>query len=82
MFKRLIFVQGLMESKDGEIRVRISRKLEQDSKLTLKLVADKCQRIINPKRRRKNWKKLLKYIDVSTCNGYKKSNPKPYYGCE
>lgn len=43
----MIFVQGLTTNRDAEIRNRIWRKLEQDSKSTLRSLAEECQRIVN-----------------------------------
>ena len=47
--KCLIFVQGLTSSKDAGIRSRILTKLEMDSKLTLKKIAEECQCMVNLK---------------------------------
>ena len=47
--KCLIFVKGLMAERDLEIRSRILSKLEVDLKLTLQVVAEECERIMNLK---------------------------------
>ena len=49
-FKCLIFVQGLVPTKDSEIRRRVLTKLESEPNLTLKKLAEDCQRIINIKK--------------------------------
>ena len=49
-FKCLIFVQGLVSTKDFEIRRRVSSKLESEPNLTLKKLAEYCQRIISIKK--------------------------------
>ena len=49
-FKCLIFVQGLVSTKDTEIRRRILNKLESEPNLTLKKLAEDCQRIISVKK--------------------------------
>ena len=47
MFKSLIFVQGLTANKDAEIRTRILTSLDRDTNLTLRKVAEECNRIEN-----------------------------------
>ena len=49
-FKCLIFVQGLVSTKDSEIRQRVLSKLESEPNLTLKKLAEDCQRIISVKK--------------------------------
>ena len=49
-FKCLIFVQGLVSTKDSEIRRRVLSKLESEPNLTLKKLAEDCQRIISVKK--------------------------------
>ena len=46
-FKCLIFVQGLVLTKDAEIRRRVLNKLENEPNLTLQNLAEDCQRFIN-----------------------------------
>ena len=46
-FKCLILILGLTSNKDAEIRSRILTKVEMDSKLTLKKIAEEC--IVNLK---------------------------------
>ena len=46
-FKCLIFVQGLVSSKDTEIRRRVLNKLENEPNLTLQNLAEDSQRFIN-----------------------------------
>lgn len=46
-FKCLIFVQGLVSTKDTEIRRRVLNKLENKPNLTLQNLAEDCQRFIN-----------------------------------
>ena len=45
MFKWLIFVQGLTAPEDGEIRIRILSKLEQNPKISLQMVTEEFERI-------------------------------------
>ena len=45
-FKCLIFVQGLVSTKDAEIR-RVLDKLENEANQTLQNLAEDCQRFIN-----------------------------------
>ena len=47
MFKCLIFVQGLTAPEDGEIRTRILSKLEQNPEISLQMVAEECNGIVN-----------------------------------
>ena len=49
-FKCLIFVQGLVSTKDSEIRRRVLSKLESEPNLTLKKLVEDCQRIISVKK--------------------------------
>ena len=49
-FKCLIFVQGLVSIKDFEIRRRVLSKLESEPNLTLKKLAEDCQKIISVKK--------------------------------
>lgn len=49
-FKCLIFVQGLVSTKDAEIRRRILTKLESEPELTLQKLAEDCQRCIRVKK--------------------------------
>ena len=49
-FKCLIFVQGLVSTKDSEIQRRVLSKLESEPNLTLKKLAEDCQRIISVKK--------------------------------
>lgn len=47
MFKYLISVQRLTTNRHAKVRTRILTKLEEDSKLTLKVVNEECQRMVN-----------------------------------
>ena len=49
-FKCLIFVQGLFSTKDSEIRRKVLNKLKSEPNLTLKKIAEDCQRIISVKK--------------------------------
>ena len=49
-FKCLIFVLGLVSTKDSEIRRRVLSKLESEPNLTLKKLAEDYQRIISVKK--------------------------------
>ena len=49
-FKCLIFVQGLFSTKYSDIRRRVLSKLESEPNLTLKKLAEDCQRIISVKK--------------------------------
>ena len=49
-FKCLIFAQGLISTKDAEIRRRVLNKLENEPNLTLQKVAEDCQRFMSVKR--------------------------------
>ena len=45
----MIFVQGLVSTKDAEIRRRILNKLEYEPNITLQQIADDCQRYVSVK---------------------------------
>lgn len=45
IFDYVMFVKGLIASKDANIRSRILTKLEQDQNLTGQEVADECYRL-------------------------------------
>ena len=45
-FKCLIFEQGLVSAEDAEIRRRVLTKLENEQGLTLKKLAENCQRVV------------------------------------
>ena len=47
--KCLIFAQGLVSAEDAEIRRRVLTKLENEQGLTLKKLAEDCQRVISVK---------------------------------
>ena len=46
-FKCSIFVQGLVSTKDAEIRRRILNKLENEPNITLQQIAENCQRYVS-----------------------------------
>ena len=46
-FKCLIFVQGLVSAEDAEIRRRVLTKFENEKGLTLKKLAEDCQRVVS-----------------------------------
>lgn len=48
-FKYLIFVCGLQSEVDADIRTRILARIEQDPNISLQLVSEECQRIVNLK---------------------------------
>ena len=48
-FKCLIFAQGLVSAEDAEIRCRVLTKLENEQGLTLKKLAEDCQRVVSVK---------------------------------
>ena len=48
-FKCLIFAQGLVSAEDAEIRRRVFTKLENEQDLTLKILAEGCQRVVSVK---------------------------------
>ena len=48
-FKCLIFAQGLVSAEDAEIRRRVLAKLENEQGLTLKKLAEDCQRVVSVK---------------------------------
>ena len=66
-FKYLIFVQGLVSTKDAEIRRRVLNKLENESNLTLQNKAEDCQRFINVRQDAKD-------IEVSCVSHIKKKS--------
>lgn len=45
----VIFVQVLTAKKYTEICARIIMKFEQNKKLTIQIIFDECQRILNPR---------------------------------
>lgn len=49
-FRCLIFVQGLVSSKDAVVRRRVLNKLENEQNITLQNLAEDCQRFIAMKR--------------------------------
>ena len=44
-FKYLIFILGLVSTKDAEIRQRILNKLENELNITLQQIAEDCQKV-------------------------------------
>ena len=48
-FKCLIFAQGLVSAEDAEISRRVLTKLENEQGLTLKKLAEDCQRVVSVK---------------------------------
>ena len=55
-FKCLIFVQGLISTKDAEISRRALNELEQEPDLTLQKLAEDCQRFVSVKQDSRNIK--------------------------
>ena len=53
-FKCLIFAQGLVSAKNAEIRCRVLSKLENEPDLTLRKLAEDCQRIESVRKDSKN----------------------------
>ena len=53
-FKCLIFAQGLVSTKDAEIRRRVLSKLEKEPDLTLQKLTEDCQRIVSVRKDSKN----------------------------
>ena len=53
-FKCLIFAQGLVSAKEGEIRRRVLSKLENEPDLTLQKLAEDSQRIASVRKDSKN----------------------------
>ena len=53
-FKCLIFAQGLVSAKNAEIRRRVLSKLENEPDLTLKKLAEDCQRIVSVRKDSRN----------------------------
>ena len=53
-FKVLIFIQGLVSTKDAELRCRALNRLEKEPNITLQQLAEECQRIILEKQDSKN----------------------------
>ena len=49
-FKCLIFAQGLVSTKNAEIRRRVLSKLENEPDLTHQKLAEDCQRIVSVKK--------------------------------
>ena len=47
--KCLIFAQGLVSAEDAEVRQRVMTKLENEQGLTLRKLAEDCQRVISVK---------------------------------
>ena len=74
-FKCLIFVQGLISSRDSEMQAWILKKLEQDPKLTLQAVVDECNSI-SMKRFSKNWKKRLHTLIMLKPRRFRKNKQK------
>ena len=53
-FKVLIFIQGLVSTKDTEARCLALNRLEKEPNITLQQLAEECQRIISEKQDSKN----------------------------
>ena len=53
-FEYLIFAQGLVSTKDAEIRRRVLSKLENEPDLKLQKLAEDCQRIVSVRKDSKN----------------------------
>ena len=48
-FKCLVFTQGLVSAEDAEVRRQVLTKLENEQGLTLRKLAEDCQRVISVK---------------------------------
>ena len=53
-FKVLIFIQGLVSTKDAELRRQALNRLEKEPNITLQQLAEECQKIILEKQNSKN----------------------------
>ena len=53
-FKVLIFIQGLVSTKDTELRLQALNRLEKEPNITLQQLAEECQWIISEKQDSKN----------------------------
>lgn len=72
-FKVLIFIQGLVSTKDAEIRRRALNTLEKEPDITLQKLAEECQRIISEKQDSRN-------IEEANVSYIKKvQNKKPFF---
>ena len=58
-FKYLIFAQGLVSTKDAEIRRRVLSKLENEPDLILQKLAEDCQRIVSVRKTQKISRSLV-----------------------
>ena len=65
----LIFVQGLVSSKDAEVRRRVLNKLENEQNITLQTLSEDCQGFVAMKRDSRN-------IEESGVSHIKKVHPK------
>ena len=59
--KCLIFMQGLVSTKDAEIRCRVLNKLENESSITLQQIPEDCQRYVSIKQ---DSKRIRKYATI------------------
>lgn len=48
-FKCLVFVCGLKQESDSEVRTRLLSRIEENSNVTLEQISDECQRLLNLK---------------------------------
>ena len=68
-FRCLVFVQGLVSSKDAEVRRRVLNKLENEQNITLQTLSEDCQGFVAMKRDSRN-------IEESGVSHIKKVHPK------
>ena len=96
-FKYLIFVQGLVSTKDAEIRQTILNKLENEPNITQQQIAEDCQKYLSVKQDSKKieesgiahvreirYKKKPTKSPTKTNETKKKQNilpPNPWSGC-
>ena len=72
-FKVLVFIQGLVSSKDAELRRRALNRLEMEPNITLQQLAEECQRIISEKRDSRNIEEAG-VAHIRKIRSHKKSN--------
>ena len=81
-FKCLIFVQGLVSTKDAEIRRRVLNKLENEPDITLQKIAEDCQRFVSVKQDSRDIEESgISHIkNVHQSKNYRKKSKQPSNG--
>nr|CAX83705.1 Gag-Pol polyprotein [Schistosoma japonicum] len=72
-FKCLIFICGLKNPEDVDVRTRILARIEQEPSITLQMVTTECQRLLNLKHDTAMVQQKEKFSDFGSINALKSS---------